>query len=410
MIVKIKGGPGSACLSSITFEVGEKKRSGLARCYGCGQSARFPIFFMTAITTTFAPGRVEMLGNHTDYNEGYVLAAAIDRGVTARAQALEIPEIRLRSEGLWGEVTVPANLRTPLEGEVRWANYPLGVIRQFVERGAPFQGVSIDFESNMPIGAGLSSSAAIELSTAMALQKLLGTTFDRLELALLCQAAENRFVGVNCGLLDQATSAFGEADQLVSLDCREQSVTTFPFSERLRLLVANSGVSHSLVGGEYNERRSRCQEAAKLLGVPALRDVDPAMLEANRETLPELVYRRAKHVVGENARVLKARQAMEAGEPEKLGPLMFDSHQSSRVNFENSTRELDLLVEIARDIPGVLGSRLSGGGFGGAMVSLVQADAAQSASAAMAEAYQKRTGIRSEVLILRPGQGARLME
>jgi len=360
-------------------------------------------------TTTFAPGRVEMLGNHTDYNEGYVLAAAIDRGVTAHATALDIPEVRLRSDGLWGEVVVPMQLAKPLEGDVRWANYPLGVIQQFLGQGAPLQGVAIDFTSDMPIGAGLSSSAAIELSTAMALQALLGTEYDAMKLARLCKAAENEFVGVNCGLLDQATSAFGQQDHLVLLDCRVESVATYPFSEKLRLVVTNSGVSHALVGGEYNERRSQCQEAARLLGKAALRDVSMEELKEHRDQLPDLAYRRAKHVVGENARVLEAKAAMEAGAPEKLGPLMFASHESSKTNFENSTQELNLLVELARDTPGVLGSRLSGGGFGGATVSLVEAEAAESVASALADAYQKRTGIRSDAFVLRPGAGARMV-
>ncbi len=358
--------------------------------------------------TTFAPGRIELLGNHTDYNEGFVLSAAIDRGVTARAERLALPEIRLRSEGLWGAVTLPVNREEPFADELRWANYPLGVIRQFLGRGVAIQGVAIDFESTMPIGAGLSSSAAIELATAMALQSLFDTEFGPMDLARLGRAAENEFVGVNCGLLDQATSVFGKADHLVSLDCREESVALFPFSDKLRFVVTNSGVSHALVAGEYNERRAQCFEAARRLGIRSLRDVTLPELDAREKDLPPLVYQRARHVVGENGRVLEVRAALEAGQPEALGPRMFASHQSSRLHFENSTRELDLLVEIARDLPGVLGSRLSGGGFGGATVSLVEADRAEAVAAELSTAYHRRTGIRSEAFVIRPGEGARI--
>jgi len=361
---------------------------------------------MNPTFSAFAPGRVEILGNHTDYNEGFVLAAAIDRGVNASITRLALPEIRLFSKGFGDVVSVPGAFREPLKGDARWANYPLGVIREFRERGGLGGGLDCIFESTQPIGAGLSSSAAIELATACALQSLLGTTLAPMDLALLCKTAENQFVGVNCGLLDQATSAFGKEDSLVTLDCRSNEVDLLPLSADFRLLVANSGVTHALTGGEYNARREQCHSAARKLGVQALRDITPLQLEEHAHLLTQLELARARHITGENARVLLACDAMRAGNPAALGPLMFDSHESSRVNFENSTQELDLLVELSRVIPGILGSRLTGGGFGGATVSLVDTNQADAAATTLAAEYRERTGIRSEVFLLRPGRGA----
>lgn len=339
----------------------------------------------------YAPGRVELLGNHTDYNDGYVLSAAINHGVTIRGTERADGEIRLRSVMLDRSFTAKLDALQRTDEE-SWANYVLGVVDGFKRDGLTVRGFEAEIESDLPLGAGLSSSAALEVATATLLKKMFHVEIDRLQLAKLCRRAENEFVGVNCGLLDQASSAFGKRNHAIFLDCREESVETVPFPAGVELLIAHSGVKHALVGGEYNERREQCFDAAKRLGARALRDVTRRELEAHQHELPPLSFRRALHVVGENERVLAGVELLREGNAEAFGRLMFESHASSRENFENSTPELDALVEIASREPGVLGSRLTGGGFGGATVSLIRQGAGEKISESMIAQYRERTG------------------
>jgi len=341
--------------------------------------------------TSYAPGRVELLGNHTDYNEGVVLSAAIDRGVTLTGERTGSSNVTLCSTTLEQTYEADAASLTPSRDH-EWANYLLGVLDVFQKEGLPVGGFKAEIRSNLPLGAGLSSSAALEVSTAMLLQKLFGLNLDRLKMAKLCRRAENEFVGVNCGLLDQVSSAFGKAGHAIFLDCRNETVETTPFPGGVELLITQCGVPHRLSGGEYNERRLQCFDAATRLGVKALRDVTSVRLEAEKAKLPALSYQRAVHIVGENERVLHGVELLRSGDVKSFGALMFASHESSRVNFENSTPELDALVDIARDLPGVLGSRLTGGGFGGATVTLLERDKAQSVAEALVAKYQERTG------------------
>lgn len=348
----------------------------------------------------FAPGRVEILGNHTDYNEGVVLSAALNLGITASGKARQDQVIHLRSDEA-EEVTAKLTAISPSR---RWSDYPLGVVKMFLEAGVSVPGFEVDFSSTLPVGAGLSSSAALEVATGALLMKLTGFSCEPMDLAKLCRRAENEFVGVNCGLLDQVTSLFGEAERVVSLDCRTETIQTFPFPEAAALVIVNSGVKHALTGGEYNERRESCFEAARCLGVPALRDASFADL--SRVELPDIIRRRAAHIIGENDRVFQAREAFQAGNAEALGQLMTASHASSRTNFENSTVELDLLVEIATATQGVWGARLTGGGFGGAIVALAERTQAEQISQKISETYHQRSGYRGEALVCRPGDGA----
>jgi len=326
--------------------------------------------------TSYAPGRVELLGNHTDYNEGVVLSAAIDRGVTLTGDRTGSSRISLCDPkfGLTYEADTTA-LAPNKEHE--WSNYLLGVVDVFQKSGIAVGGFSAEIQSNLPLGAGLSSSAALEVSTAVLLQKLFGLTLDRLQIAKLCRRAENEFVGVNCGLLDQASSAFGKAGHAIFLDCRAETVETIPFPKGVELLITQCGVPHRLSGGEYNER---------------LRDVTSAQLEAGKAALPELSYRRAAHVVGENERVMAGIESLRNGDVKHFGALMFASHESSRHHFENSAPELDALVEIAHGLPGVLGSRLTGGGFGGATVTLLEREHAAAIKEALVAQYHAQTG------------------
>jgi galactokinase len=356
--------------------------------------------------TAYAPGRVELLGNHTDYNQGYVLSAAIDRGVTLRGDATGSEQVVLHSSALEQSYEASADRLVPSEDH-EWANYLLGVLDVFRKEGLPVSGFRAEIESTLPLGAGLSSSAALEVSTAKLLEKIFGFTLDPLTLAKLCRRAENQFVGVNCGLLDQVSSVFGKAGYAIFLDCLLETVELNPFPAGVALLITHCGVAHKLTGGEYNERREQCFDAAARMGVSALREVSSAQLEAARENLPRLSFLRAAHIVGENERVLRGVDLLRSGDVAGFGELMFASHDSSRMNFENSTPELDTLVEIARDLPGVLGSRLTGGGFGGATVTLLESDKATAVAEELADRYHARTGFTAHTYLCAIADGAR---
>ncbi|HEY4813732.1 MAG TPA: galactokinase [Chthoniobacterales bacterium] len=354
----------------------------------------------------FAPGRVEILGNHTDYNQGVVLSAAIDRGVTASIQRLRQPQI---------EVSSQTNQRTAIEDlaelspstEEPWANYCFGVIRELMAVGLPGGGLRIEIASDLPLGAGLSSSAALEVATAYATIDLANWSLDPMKIAQLCQKAENEFVGVKCGLLDQASSVFGEDNRAILLDFRSITAETYQLPAGISLLLLDSGIPHALTGGEYNERREQCQAAAAVLKVPALRDASTS--QVLNSDLDPLIKRRALHITGENERVFAGRQALLAGDVNAFGQLMFVSHESSRHNFENSTPHLDALVEIAQSTDGVIGSRLTGGGFGGSTVSLIRSELAQEIIDSMQKKYSSATGAQCRAILTRPSQGARIL-
>lgn len=353
-------------------------------------------------TTAFAPGRVEILGNHTDYNGGVVLSAALQLGITATGEKLPGGRVELCS-GDMGSVE-KINRAAGLKRTGKWIDYPLGVAEMLARAGAEAGGFSMRFESTLPTGAGLSSSAALEVATAVLLMRLYPFSLPRMEVAKLCRRAENEFVGVNCGLLDQASSVFGLKDHLVFLDCRAESVKNIPLPSHFGLLIINSGVKHALVGGEYNERRDQCFEAARRMGVEALRDVNMAHLEAAE--MPDLAKNRARHIVGENERVFQAIEALESGDGERLGNLMTSSHRSSMNHFQNSTPELDLLVDLAIKQKGCHGARLTGGGFGGAIVALVEMQDADRILFEVKNSYQSRTRHQAVGYLCRAGDGA----
>lgn len=355
--------------------------------------------------SAYAPGRVELLGNHTDYNQGVVLAAAIDRGTTVAGIARQDDHIILTSRSAGSRVH--ETLRTlSTHEEARWANYPLGVVDQFMRAGYVMRGFDAEVTGDVPLGAGLSSSAALEVATAGLLIKLHELRIPPLDVAKLCQRAENEFVGVRSGLLDQVTSVFGRADHLVYLDCQTEEIQLIPFPTGYALVIADSGVKHSLVSSLYNTRREECAAAADALGVETLREVTPDHLELAHGSVDDVLYRRAAHIVGENDRVWRAVNALQTGDAATIGALMNASHESSRTNFENSTPELDELVAIAQSLPGVLGSRLTGGGFGGGTVTLTTADEAPRVAEDLRERYVAKQGHRPATFVCRIADGA----
>lgn len=319
----------------------------------------------------YAPGRAELLGNHTDYNEGYVLAIALDRGTTITGQARTDRTLRIHSRELGKTETIALD-KLAAESVAPWSRYLLGVVDQFRRNELPVEGFEAEISGNVPIGAGLSSSASLENATVLFLAHLFGAKLDPMQMARLAQKAEHDFVGVRCGLLDQISSLMSKAQHATFIDCRTTEVSHVPLDSNVSVIIANSNAKHELVGGEYNERRSDCESAAHALGVNFLRDTSTEMLKAHKCKMADRIYRRALHITGENERVLEGSAALRKGDLVRFGELMFASHESSIHYFENSCPELDRLVAAARKTPGVLGARLSGGGFGGATINLVR--------------------------------------
>ncbi|MDD2709986.1 MAG: galactokinase [Verrucomicrobiae bacterium] len=366
--------------------------------------------------SAFAPGRLELIGNHTDYNDGYVMAIAVNLGVTIQGQAREDNTVVLRSQP-FGEDTFSLD-ELKKSGDKPWSNYFRGVLEQLQKAGAPLKGFEAEISSTLPSGAGMSSSAALEVATLLLAQKIFDFEFGdihdpalRVSLAAMCRAAENDFVGVKCGILDQVSSMMGRKDHAVFIDCRTLEVQQIPLSGEVCFVVCHTGAKHMLLSSKYNQRHSECMEAVKMLNmnkieVQALRDVDVETVKRNAGIFMERVFRRAMHVVTENGRVLAARDALANGDILALGKLMYESHESSRDAFENSTEYLDQLVEIARGLPGCLGARLTGGGFGGATINLVYRDAADQFMTDLMRIYREKSGKEPQAWKLEASDGA----
>jgi galactokinase len=357
-----------------------------------------------------APGRVEFIGNHTDYNGGTVLGAAIDRGVWVALARRTGGQRRFASEQRGEPVIVPLSPIEKQAGAAAWANYPLGVLAALPEFGlrAP-AGFDYFAVSDLPAGAGLSSSAAIELASALAFLEASGETAPRETVVRLARHAENRFVGVPCGILDQGVSGFGRKDHLVFIDCRGPSFATVPLPAGTHFWIFNTHTKHALVDGLYAERHRECMEAANALGVALLCDVTPAALSAAEANLRPVVFRRARHVVEEIARVGATVAALRAGDLAAVGRLLTQSHRSSQTLFENSTPELDFLVDALAAGPHVYGARLTGGGFGGAVMALTSPEFGDALAARIAGAYHARFADRPDILHALTADGAELV-
>ncbi len=357
-----------------------------------------------------APGRVNLIGEHTDYNDGFVLPAAIDRAIEFGARRRKDSVVRAYSIDFQDQVEFSLDA-IEKDNEHPWSNYLRGVLKFLQEDGHSLTGVDVAFGGNVPREAGLSSSAAVEVGAVVLSMKLFNIELDPLEVVRLARRAENDFVNVPCGIMDQFACALGKRDHALFLDCRDLSYRYVPLSGRVKIVVCYSGVRRSLAASEYEIRLKQCRQAVAQLGttglaVRSLREIDLTDLEVASHSLSEILLRRARHVVSENDRVLKAVKDLEKGDLESFGRLMVASHESLRDDYEVSCRELDVLVELALKQPGVLGARMTGAGFGGCTVNLVRAGAAESFAEAVREGYSEATGLNAEVYVCEASDGA----
>jgi len=379
--------------------------------------------------TVQAPGRLELLGNHTDYNQGLVMALAVDRFVSMSVSSRTDGLVELVSSAFPDRETF-SSLDLERKPSAPWADYVKGVLSELRNRSVHCTGFNAAIHGTIPLGAGLSSSAALSVATALAVRQLRPYTLtptgaaappmradsgslppltpgEKLEIAKVCAAAENRFVGVNCGLLDPISSLFGKAFHAVEIDCQSLRVEHVPLIGEIAIVVCNTGVKHALVDGEYNRLRELCESAARSLGVKSLRSVDAPYLAANRHRLCERDYQCAYHIVGEIQRVVAGARALRENDFEQFGQFMFQSHESSRDFFHNSCAELDTLVELARHHPACLAARLTGGGFGGSTINLVRREQVDAFGKALTAGYERRTGRKMTPMICQVVDGAR---
>ena len=361
-----------------------------------------------------APGRVNVIGEHTDYNDGFVLPMAIERyAIMAADNSVTAGTISIYDAAFKENATI--DISAPVtKGSPKWSNYIRGVLCGFQNRGVKIPALDVAFMSTVPLGGGLSSSAALEVCTATLMEAATGKAIDPIEKALLAQKAEHDFAGVPCGIMDQFISALGREGHLLLLDCRTRKTELVPMSDpSVALLVINTNVKHELSGGEYAERRAQCEEAARNLGVNSLRDCTPEKLEQGKAKLSEVVYRRARHVIGEIERTVHAAEGIRASSWPSVGNLMYASHSSLRDDYEVSCAELDVVVEIADNIGragGVYGCRMTGGGFGGCCVALVKADDVASITKKISADYKSQTGIDATIFSSRPAAGATIIK
>ncbi|MBO5645094.1 MAG: galactokinase [Lentisphaeria bacterium] len=376
---------------------------------------KFTAFYGSAPTAAaMAPGRLEILGNHTDYNQGFVLSCAVAQNTAFAMKRTEGTVCTLRDfrSGATMEFDLADLDDVPRNG----SRYVKGMVKELAKRGYKVTAFDAAIESSVPLSAGMSSSAALETAAGYAIGKEFGIDLDKAEWARCGQGVENNYLGLKSGLLDQFSSIFGKRDSMILSDFRTVEVLrTAALPEGYSIVVINSMKKHNLVDSEYNVRRADCEAAAKVMnsivpGATTLRDISLEQLADAKGKMSDREYRRALHVVGECTRVMEGVKLLDAGDVAGFGDLWFQSHYSSRDNFENSTPELDYLVELAQSVPGCLGARLSGGGFGGITIHLVASDAAEEYAKRVSAAYESKTGTAAECIICNIGDGAKLIE
>jgi galactokinase len=360
-----------------------------------------------------APGRVNLIGEHIDYCDGFVMPFALEQNFVIAAAPNGTTTARFADAKVEGitEIDVAGEIT---ESTPKWSNYPRGVMHYFREQtGCTLPGFDAYIISNVPSGGGLSSSAAFELSVATMLEGLTGEKLNTKDKALLCQKAEHDFAHCPCGIMDQFASAFGETDRLVMIDCQSGEPTLVPFENPdLTVIVANTCVAHELSDGGYASRRKATEDGLEIIGKSSWRDVSLLDVETVKDTMGDVIYRRSRHVVGEIQRTIHAAAALKINDFDTLGSLMYASHTSLRENFEVSCEELDIMVEIAKSLGkegGVIGARMTGGGFGGSTVTLCESSKADAIIASMTQQYKDRTGIDPDIFTSRPSEGARLI-
>jgi galactokinase len=360
-----------------------------------------------------APGRVNLIGEHTDYTGGLVMPAAIHFSTWVAAGRREDRTIRAVSEGFPGALEFSLDLTPKRQGN--WTDYVAGVAATLEAAGHRLRGANLFIHGEVPVGSGLSSSAAIEVATALALLKNSDLFMEPMQLALLCQRAENEFVGMRCGIMDQFTSCYGRAGHALLLDCRSLEFRLLALPPKVHLVICNTMVRHELAASEYNARRAECEEGVRKLGeilpgIRALRDVTLAQLQEHRSRLNDQVFRRCRHIITENDRVCQAGAALQTGAVDELYHLMADSHRSLRDDYEVSCRELDIMVEIGSRQRGIYGARMTGGGFGGCTINLVEAAESAEFQRRVSAEYQRATGLRPDIYVCEASQGAEAIE
>jgi len=357
-----------------------------------------------------APGRVNLIGEHTDYNDGFVMPAAINLSVFASVWPRDDRKLQIRSENFNDEIEFDLDGVQPAP-RGHWSDYAVGVAVMLERAGYRLRGARLELRGEVPVGSGLSSSAAVEVATACALTANSDLQIDRRDLALLCQRAENEFVGARVGIMDQFVSLFGEAQRALLLDCRSLDYRLLPLPDTVNLVICNTMVKHELASSAYNERRAQCEAGVKHLAqflphVKALRDVTIEQLEQYGRDLPEVIYRRCRHVITENVRVLAAAEALERHDLYRFGELMRGSHFSLRDDYGVSSSELDLMVELAYMSDGIYGARMTGGGFGGCTVNIVDVQSVEQVTSFIARQYEHITKLKPEIYVCETSNGA----
>jgi galactokinase len=363
-----------------------------------------------------APGRVNLIGEHTDYNDGFVLPMAIEREIIMLGQLRNDRLVQVFDLAYKAETNFFLDNLFPSKKDT-WANYLMGVMDEIQKAGYPLQGANLIFISNIPQGAGLSSSAALEVGTALTMAKLNSLEIKPVEMAHLCRRAENNFVGVACGIMDQYVSCLGQKNYALFIDCRTNNYELIPFRDsNYQIVICDSKIRRDLINSEYNKRREECKKATEFFThrfghkVQALRDVTIEEFKQYQEHLPETIARRARHVILENYRVQASKKAIEAGDYITFGQLMIESHQSLKVDYEVSCGELDLLVDLALKQEGVLGARMTGAGFGGCTVNLLKRENVNIFKKTIQKEYKRITGIIPDTYITIPADGAKVLK
>lgn len=372
------------------------------------QSLFAEIFGYPATHTIQAPGRVNLIGEHTDYNDGFVLPCAIDYQTVISCAARNDRLIRVIAAD-YDNQTDEFSLDAPIvtHDSQQWANYVRGVVKHLLKRDSSFGGADLVISGNVPQGAGLSSSASLEVAVGTVFQQLYHLPLDGAQIGLNGQEAENQFVGCNCGIMDQLISALGKKDHALLIDCRTLGTKAVSMPEGVAIVIINSNFKRTLVGSEYNTRRQQCETGARFFQQPALRDVSLEAFNAVANELDPLVAKRVRHVLTENARTVEAASALEKGDLVRMGQLMAESHASMRDDFEITVPQIDTLVDIVKAAIGEKGGvRMTGGGFGGCVVALIPETLVPAVQQAVAEQYEAKTGIKETFYVCKPSQGA----